>query len=194
MKGHKLKKGFGLVEALIALVIIAVTMVSALETVSSALRQVKNNEIEDKANELMTSALEYAYGYRNIDLPIQSGTDTIQLSFTQAANNNVVDHVSYCYKPTVDFTTNKVTLVKVSEGIAGCGIIASPSSNYKVDYDSTIAIEESEEIYHQIIFTNVPVSGSGELTDKIRVTSVVLYTQEGTIQRQRVDAYRPIFF
>jgi type II secretory pathway pseudopilin PulG len=180
----KLNKAFGLVEALIALIIIAITMVSALETVSSALRQVKSNETEDKANQLMSGVLEYAYGYRNIDLPTE-----VNVNIFDNDPNQMV-----CYKPTFDLASNKVNLSLVGNNPTNCALMNAVDDNYLVDYSGNDSGEVGEEIYHQIIFTNIPITGTGNLEDKIRITSIVLYSQEGNIVRQRVDAYRPIFF
>jgi type II secretory pathway pseudopilin PulG len=184
------KSGFGLVEALIALVIIAMTMIAALRTVSSALRGVKNNETEDKANELMTSALEYAYGYRNIDLPkVSGGADFPIQSFIDNINQ------AECYTTSYDLASNPPvsTLIHVANGIDNCKILQTTDDRF----DVTITGQESTEvIYHQVIFTNVPVTGSGtdKLEDKFRITSIVLYEFEGQILRQRVDAYRPLYY
>lgn len=189
MKNFKFQKGFGLVEALIALLIIAVTMVSALRTVSTALRQVKNNETEDKANQLMTSALEFAYGYRNIDLPKISGTQDFPLN-----DFNTLTNQTLCFRPTVDLQSKKVELTLVANNPTNCGLMNTANNDYLVTYTNNDSNEVSEEIFHQIIFSNIPITGTGNLDDKIRITSVVLYTQEGEIVRQIVDAYRPIFF
>lgn len=181
----KIKKAFGLVEALIALVIIAITMISALKTVSSSLRQVKNNEIEDKANEFMSSALEYAYGYRNIDLP-QNGSDSFPIqSFIDLPDQFL------CFRAVLDIDSNVSSLEKISEG-SNCTKLSSADEAYQISYQSNF--EETEVIYHQVIFSNTPVSESGKLVDKIRITSIVLYEYEGKIMRQRLDAYRPLYF
>ncbi|MBP9758117.1 type II secretion system protein [Candidatus Dojkabacteria bacterium] len=184
-----LKKGFGLVEALIALVIIAITMIAALRTVASSIRQVKNNEIEDKANELMSSTLEYAYGYRNIDLPIIDDDPPTEFPL-QAFITTPGQFL--CFSSVLDLSTDQSRLVYVNNGETGCEKIGGSNINYQVTYEN--ATEESEVIYHQVIFSNTPVSESGQLVDKIRITSIVLYEYEGQILRQRLDAYRPLYF
>ncbi|MBD3363093.1 hypothetical protein GF362_05215 [Candidatus Dojkabacteria bacterium] len=173
-----IKKGFGLVEALIALLLVASTMILAIRTVSIGVRSTKDNEIRDTAAGVMLRALEY----NQLDLP----STLVNADFSQQDQ-------TYCYK--LDDNNDLILVDSTCSGVDmnNPDIISDCLDNSSYLLTNTPGVN----ICNQIIFTNVTAganAGSDIMSDKIRITSIVVYyiQNEDDPQVERVDTYRQL--
>lgn len=179
LKDLKIKKAFGLIEVLIALIFVASTMILSIQIVAKGLKASKDNEIRDNATGIMLRALEY----NQIDLP-----DAVR----DADFSSGILGVSKCYKlDKVSPDSDEVILKYIASPCDGtkemvdCG---GSYNNYRLDNTPGL------DICNQVIFTNLKANAVEPThiisDDKIRITSRVVYIIDGQEIIESVDTYR----
>ncbi|MCA9386167.1 hypothetical protein KC717_05970 [Candidatus Dojkabacteria bacterium] len=181
-KKRLLKRGVGLIEVLIALVLISTSMILAIRTVSRGLKATKENEIRDRSVGVMLQALELnqiqldAAG-SPIDLVgLEDSTDSIQCYSSSSNGTTGGDFISSLVKQTCVVGNLELTSDSCDTG-----------SNYYAN------LGEGLEICHQVILTTTQNDYISDLSpNNLRITSIVVYTIEGEKIRERIDTYRRI--
>lgn len=175
LKKHNLK-AFGLVEVLIALVFVASSMIVALNTVSRALKISKDNEIKDKAMGVMLSGLEYGNAEKQLGLPIDDVANFIGTKCFKLNAANIDGKTG---------ETLKSGSAVLDEEVCGNEIDTPPicPENYKINVPGM-------DICNQIIISSTNITGTGEMADKIRITSIVTYYIDGEIMTEKAHAFR----
>lgn len=181
-KYNKLKKAMGLVEVLIALVLIATTMIMAIRVVAKGLKTTKENEIKDRAAGIMLRAFEF----NQLEIP----SDV----FDPASLNTDPDHMTCFALDNVSPDDNFFRLMRETNENCPAGAnveitTCDPDSDYLVRYI------EGVNICNQIIFTNYPISvytGTPSLTDQYRITSVVVYELEEGFFQEKINTFKTI--
>lgn len=179
-KYKNLKKGLGLVEVLISLVLISTSMILAIRTVSRGLKVAKDNEIRDTAAGVLLRALEF----NQVEIPPNF------IPSTRAGYKE-------CYSLKNLNSSQTIFDTIVEQTNANCSPVGNPeitscdaSSPYLLNIDSA-------QICNQIIITNYPL-GSYELPavpfndNRIRITSVVVYTIEGEEIVETISTFRNV--
>jgi competence protein ComGC len=177
----KNNKAFGLVEALIAIIFVASTMILAVKVVAKGLQISKQNETRDQAAGIMLRALEY----NQLDLPSKVMSDLV--------SDDPSTPVSVCYKLDEDEAEG----ISLSEVAGTCSpysdrmeMDCEPDSVYALSLDGVL-------VCNRVIFTNVPAGVTSDsldvtIPDKIRINSTVAYNLDGQTIVESVDTYRKV--
>lgn len=166
---NRKKLASGLIEMLIAMAIYGFAVIGITALNADNFRTIKDNELEDLANQHMIKSLEY------FKAGTTGGPGTIQQKIEDALadttkNNNPLD-TTVCFKvdSRLDSTTNYLTLTQVNESSLVCNLIRDCPPIYKMTADN----EELKgfQFCNQIVVTKVNVgSESG-----YRITSRINY-------------------
>ena len=164
MDDKKLAKirGFGLMEVLIVLAIVAATMVAAMQVSIQSLRVIKQNEIGDYANSVMVKALEVAKSPSDVQVSGTAQITNFQGSYqlqTQVGSPSVLWKVSDSVVP---MTANN----------------CSNTSPYYTDI-SAVSNIGNPVVCLQLIIRNI----SGLTGNAYEITSYLIYD----IQDQQVE-------
>lgn len=180
MSKFRLQKAFGLVEVLIALLLVSSTLVLALTSVSKSLRIAKENEIRDSANAILLRGLEF----KSLDLPQGVVSD---INRTKQYGGVF----ARCYKldsSLIDI--NKVELIEVAEKCSVDSVIGECIEGYKLTNTQGV------EICNQIVYSNADYGEDDSfqvvepLNNKIRITSTVIFYLDGNKVSESLVVYK----
>jgi len=196
------KSAQSLIEMLIAMTIFAVGVIGITALNASSFRTVKDNELEDLANQHMVKTLEYLK--TGTTLNVTNGI-AIQKFIEDAINNtnsscyncnNSPTDQTVCFHVTtpIDSTGNILNLAQVDEGAnGGCVPITSCPNTYKLN--ATDPNLSGFQVCNQIIVTRVT---SGE--DGYMITSRINYQlgnripSSGSFFVNEIIGFRPFTF
>ncbi len=169
-------KGYGLVEALIAMLIISTTMISAFSMIARSFITVKEDEVRDRASYVMLRALEFGNAYDQLALPSEVNNEL------SSANANPF-FKCYSFDGQLSPDDSNITDNLQYKGDNCTPITSCDTSNpYYTPFEGMF-------ICNQIIFTTQNLEGV-EMTDKIRITSIGAYVVGTKVETSRIDTFR----
>lgn len=177
-------RSMGLVEVLIALILIATTMVMAIRVVANGLKVAKENDMADSAAGIMLRAIEI----NQFDL-----TDLVS-TWDSSPPYGLFDGGTFsCYTlPILDVEDTLVDLLGGNKVTSGCmGFPEIDSCTQASPY--LVSSYQGAPICHQIILTNYPIgsySGGSYNNNTIRITSIVVYVLDGKYEKQKIDTFQ----
>jgi hypothetical protein len=165
---------FGLIEVLIALLLVSSTLILAIRSVSQGLKISKENEIRDTAGSILIRSLEY----KNMRLP-EDVSSALEFG----------NHFAHCYKLDADSVDQtNVVLTKIN---ANCDI-DSEITNCSDSDQYRLQNVEGLQLCNQIRFTNMEYINNVQqpLDRQLKITSTVVYYVDGEPEVESMSVYR----